>query len=259
MSDGQGRKRIITTLMFADICASTRLYETLGDDQAQRKISEAIQVIRRVIEAYQGQVIKEIGDEVMATFPGAIDALNCATQFSEPLASMGLQLKIGIHSGEMIEQNNDMFGDVVNTAARIVSLASPKQILLSSNTAIELPAEVLSSLRNLPPLSVKGKSSLIELYEHIAGDETDLTMAIMGEEYDDLVSHNVDSLTLRWPHGSMVLNRETTELVIGRDPAHSICLLSPVVSRSHACIERQGDDWYISDQSTNGTLVTEDG
>ena len=254
MNRSEQRHQLTTTLMFADICGSSRIYEKLGDDQAQRKISRALEMMRSNIEKHNGILIKEIGDSTMAIFQQTSQALLCATNIVAPPGSDQLQLRIGIHRGHVIAANRDIYGDAVNTAARIVMIASPQQILLSKDALENLPDTLNDSFRSLPLLPVRGKAIPVELCEYIGGRTAELTQIIPLQD-GSTEGESKNYLLLRWSGGVMALRDSSSEVTIGRGQDHSICLSSSLVSRNHARIERFGSNWYISDQSSNGTLI----
>jgi len=131
-------------VMFADIAASTRLYDTLGNAEAQATIDRVIGIVRRICESGNGRVVKTIGDEVMASFPdaetAALAAIEIEQNVSRQRTSRGtpIAIHIGMESGPAIEDDGDVFGDCVNVAARLTDLAKGGQIFTSVRTASEL-------------------------------------------------------------------------------------------------------------------------
>src|SRR3954466_6441724 len=126
-----------TCVLFADVCDSTQLYERLGDAQALATMSRCLEMARGVAIQSGGRLVKTMGDELMLVFPTAKEAAKAAVGIQERMSSVprvaGLRLdfRIGFHFGDAIEQDGDVFGDSVNTAARIVALAKAGQILTS--------------------------------------------------------------------------------------------------------------------------------
>lgn len=125
--------RQLAAIMFTDIVGYTLL---MGRDET--KAFELLQKNRElqkpIIESYQGRWIKELGDGVMASFNTVTDAVNAAIKIQEGCMRVGgFQLRIGIHQGEVVIENDDMFGDAVNIAARIQSIAAPGGIYISES------------------------------------------------------------------------------------------------------------------------------
>ena len=119
------------TVMFADVAGSTKLYEQLGDVIANSIISEVIQLMQNATKLHNGIVVKTIGDEVMCRFSSANDCANAAVLIQEKLQLGMVQgqfvaVRIGFHSGPaIIQDDGDIFGDTVNTAARMADAGSP--------------------------------------------------------------------------------------------------------------------------------------
>jgi adenylate cyclase len=135
-------KDIELAILFADVVGSTRLYELMGDLRARDMVSTCIDVMRSATEQSHGTVIKTMGDEVMASFPSADEALNAAAQMQQ-LISTHAQLKvegqvvairIGCHFGPVVLESRDVFGSTVHTANRMTSQAKAGQIITTAAT-----------------------------------------------------------------------------------------------------------------------------
>jgi adenylate cyclase len=130
------------TILFADVSGSTRLFETRGDEVARRLIGNVLIALADVAARHGGRVIKTIGDEIMCTFPGPLYGLLSATDMQRRIKSDpefvrdNLAIRIGLHHGEALVENGDVFGDAVNTAARMAdkSLARRDQIVTTAST-----------------------------------------------------------------------------------------------------------------------------
>src|SRR5262245_38868613 len=161
------------TVLFADVSGSTRLYEAAGDAIAHETINRMIAEMRRCTEAAGGRVVKTIGDEVMALFATPQAAANAASQMQMqtdvlPLVGgMKLGVRIGVHTGPVIQKDDDVFGDTVNLAARLVAQATKDQILTSSETAKLLGDAYKERLRGLYAITLRGKTDDIGLHELI--------------------------------------------------------------------------------------------
>ena len=128
------QEQVEATILFADICGSTRLYEQYGDVQARQLVSQVLNALTDETSRYAGTVIKTIGDEIMCRFPDAEQAVRAACDMHRvlkeeaTLAKRNIAIKIGLHHGPVLLENNDVFGDGVNVAARMASLAKADQI-----------------------------------------------------------------------------------------------------------------------------------
>ena len=117
--------------MFTDIVGYTAL---MGNDEkkAFELLSKNRQIQKPIIEQYNGRWIKELGDGVMASFNTASDAVNAAVKIQQACnATKDFQLKIGIHLGEVVFENEDVYGDGVNIASRIETLGVGSSVLFS--------------------------------------------------------------------------------------------------------------------------------
>ena len=123
--------RQLAAIMFTDIVGYTAL---MGRDEQKAfdLLNKSRQIQKPIIEQYNGRWIKELGDGVMASFNTASDAVNAAIKIQQACNSCSeFQLRIGIDLGEVVFENNDVFGDGVNTASRIQALAPPGGIWIS--------------------------------------------------------------------------------------------------------------------------------
>ncbi len=111
-------KDIELAILFADVVGSTRLYELMGDLRARDMVAICIEVMRSATEQRHGTVIKTMGDEVMATFPTADEALNAAAQMQQQISTHAqlkvdgqpVAIRIGCHFGSVVLESRDVFG-----------------------------------------------------------------------------------------------------------------------------------------------------
>jgi serine/threonine protein kinase/class 3 adenylate cyclase len=138
--DDQLRKHKNTlTVLFTDVAGSTSFFERNGDTAGLAMIHRHDKVASGVVQQYGGKVIKTIGDSAMAEFPDADSAVRAGVEIQRQFLKLNsalpqrqrVEVRIGIHSGVGFRRGNDLFGDVVNVAARIVKRTAPAQILIS--------------------------------------------------------------------------------------------------------------------------------
>ena len=125
------QSRQLAAIMFTDIVGYTAL---MGKDEhkAFTLLNKNRQLQKSFIEAFNGRWIKELGDGVMSSFNTVSDAVNAAVKIQEACnVAKDFQLRIGLHQGEVVFENNDVFGDAVNIAARIQAAAAPGCIFIS--------------------------------------------------------------------------------------------------------------------------------
>jgi TolB-like protein/class 3 adenylate cyclase len=123
--------RHLAAIMFTDIVGYTRV---MGKDEARAMgmVHRSHNIQKGLVEEFEGEWLKEMGDGVMCSFSSASDAVYCALEIQEQLSKHeDLQLRIGIHLGEILVENGDIFSDGVNIAARLQNIAEPGGIYLS--------------------------------------------------------------------------------------------------------------------------------
>ena len=248
----------MAAVLFADISGSTTIYETLGDSLAKQMIDECLHDMRTATARHGGRVVKTIGDELMCVFPDADRVAMAASEMQQAIADMppvsGVKraIRVGFHVGPVIESEGDVFGDTVNTAARMAGLAKGQQIYTTLAAVQLMSPFIRSQTRRIASLAVKGKGDEVEVCEVLWQASDDLTMATASMESAPA------EVTLELHHGvkHIVLDADNTRAVIGRDAGCQIMLGDRKASRVHARIERRRDKYVLVDQSTNGTYVT---
>jgi class 3 adenylate cyclase len=124
--------RILTTLLFTDIVSSTERAASMGD-QAWRSLLDAHdRTVRDHLRRFRGKEINTTGDGFLASFDGPARAIRCAVAMAEAIRALGLDLHLGLHTGECEVRGDDLGGLAVHIAARIGALASPGEVLVSS-------------------------------------------------------------------------------------------------------------------------------
>jgi class 3 adenylate cyclase len=120
-------------ILFADIVASTALTEQLGDAAFRAKARDLDTSLRAIIAEAGGATIdaKTLGDGVLATFPAASQAIDAALRCGAAGETQGLPLHLGLHAGDVIREQNNVFGGAVNIASRISALSAPGEVLVS--------------------------------------------------------------------------------------------------------------------------------
>jgi class 3 adenylate cyclase len=123
--------RRLATVMFTDIVDSTRKAEKMGDGPWRALLDVHDETTRRVVGRNEGNVVKTTGDGVLATFDGPGRAIRCARALGEELSKVNILLRTGIHAGEIEMRGVDVSGLAVHLASRVMSAASPGEILVS--------------------------------------------------------------------------------------------------------------------------------
>jgi class 3 adenylate cyclase len=123
--------RVLASVLFTDIVGSTRRAVELGDREWGLLLDKHDSLVAREVTRHGGRVIKTTGDGVLATFDGPARSVRCAQAINEGSQALGIQLRAGVHTGEVELRGDDIAGLGVNIASRIESLAQPGEILVS--------------------------------------------------------------------------------------------------------------------------------
>lgn len=249
------------TILFADVTDSARLFEQRGDEFARETILGMLTLCADSVYRHQGQVVKTIGDEIMATFPTIGHGIRAAIEMQQDITGNTeldrerVGLRIGLHHGQvLLEDGGDVFGAAVNTAARMVGLAHRGQIV---TTAASLQgfvpcADIVS--RSLGKVHIAGSREPIDVVDITWEEESGNTTSFQGlDEQEDPPGNT--SLILRYAGRVTELGDASPPLVLGREPTRDVRVDAEWVSRTHATIEFRRGFFVLSDLSTNGTFV----
>jgi class 3 adenylate cyclase len=124
--------RVLTTVLFTDIVGSTERASTLGDHAWRELLDLHDRMVRREIERFRGREIKTLGDGFLAAFDGPGRAVRCACAIADEARRIGVEVRVGLHSGECEVRGNDLAGIAVHIGARIGGLAQPGEVLVST-------------------------------------------------------------------------------------------------------------------------------
>src|SRR5918999_676809 len=124
--------RMLATVMFTDICDSTRKAAEMGDRGWRFLLERHDALFRQALERHRGREVKRTGDGFLATFDGPARAIRCAASISEAMGSLGLQIRAGLHTGELEVMDGDLGGLAVHIAARVMDTAQLCEVLVSS-------------------------------------------------------------------------------------------------------------------------------
>ncbi len=124
--------RALATILFTDIVSSTERTAEDGDERWHSLVEQHDRLLRAEIERYGGRPIKTLGDGFLAVFEGPAKALRCARAICDAVRPLGVDVRIGVHTGECDRRGDDLAGIAVNVAARIVALAGTGEVLVSS-------------------------------------------------------------------------------------------------------------------------------
>jgi len=249
------------TILFADVSGSTKLFETRGDVEARRLVSAMLNALAEVTGRHGGHVIKTIGDEIMCTFPGPMQGLLGAIDMQKRIhqdvlfAQLSLVVRIGLHHGDTLVEDNDVFGDAVNTAARMASLAKREQIITTASTVRLLTNAGMLRTRSVGTARVAGKQLPIDIVDVTWQEDTSNVTMVQRAIRLDASPQTRIHLQLRYRGQALELDELSPPFTLGRDATSSLMVEAEWVSRYHALIEYKRGFFVLSDRSTNGTYI----
>jgi class 3 adenylate cyclase len=124
--------QILATVLFTDIVESTTRVAKIGDRRWRRILEAHDHSVRSHVAEHGGRVLKSMGDGYLATFERPAGAIRCGRAMRHDAKSLGLQVKVGIHTGECERIGNDVAGLAVHIGARVMAKASPGEVLATS-------------------------------------------------------------------------------------------------------------------------------
>jgi class 3 adenylate cyclase len=158
--------------LFTDVEGWTRLAQRLGDQRAHRVLRDHDRILGERVARHGGQAVKFMGDSLMAVFPGATRALHCAVDIQRAFADYNrkhpetpIKVRVGLNSGESIQDGSDYFGKAVTVAARIADKARGGQILVSKVVRDLAGSMAEVSFRDAGRRQLKGIPGRQRLYE----------------------------------------------------------------------------------------------
>jgi class 3 adenylate cyclase len=131
--------RVLATILFTDIAGSTERAAEVGDRRWRELLGRHDALARAQLERYRGREVKMTGDGLLATFDGPARAVTCAGAIGREVRALGLEVRAGVHTGEVELRDGDIGGIAVHIASRVMGLARPNEVLVS-NTVKDLVA-----------------------------------------------------------------------------------------------------------------------
>jgi class 3 adenylate cyclase len=254
------------TVLFADLRGSTALYGSLGNAQATAVVTQTINSLAQRVPAMGGQLIKTLGDGLMAVFAAPSMAIATAMQMHDLLESGAaapqaspalarLKLQIAMAIGEVVEVNADCFGDAVNVAARLLDHAGDNEMLVTGELYEELAEDTRANFRSLDRVHLRGRAEPVEVHmmaRRTFADSSESIATLMESRFD--LTEPV-GLQLVWRGNVFRFARADLPILIGRGSTCGMQIDEARVSRTHARIDWQGGGLQVTDISINGTYV----
>ena len=253
-----------STVVFADLTGSTRVFEAMGNARATDTVTRLTQWIAGVCEAHGGRVVKMLGDGVLAIFVGGQPALQAVLELQRNHqkrlqawpAPLRMDLQIGVASGDVLEVDGDCYGDAVNLASRLSDLAGPGQIWATESVVGQVKEGEVRH-RSLGPINIRGKNELPVVHRIDWQEElTDfMTMPAALAHTQRSPDSSFGQIELKWLDVRTMFSAAELPIHLGRVDDAQFVVNDPRVSRLHARIEARQGSCVLVDVSTYGTWV----
>jgi class 3 adenylate cyclase len=245
------------TILFVDVVRSSELYVDLGDEAARARVAACLADLQRAAEQHGGRLVKSLGDGLLCAFESEPLAVDAAFELLASAPRHRLRVRIGMHAGEVLVEDLDLYGQAVNAAAHLISLARPSEILVTSEVVAGLAPERRQEARQVHGLALKGWREPLDLFVLERADMSATlvaTAAVVRPPEWTGQSLEISLGERTWRVGPL------TGLTLGRDAGNDVVVLGEKVSRRHAAIGERSSKFVLVDQSVNGTwLVPADG
>jgi adenylate cyclase len=184
----EGFKRKLTAILSADVVGYSRLMEN-NEDATIKALNTNRNSMATLIKQYRGRVVDMTGDNLMAEFTSAVDAVNCAVKIQQELAERNAELpderkmefRIGLNVGDVVEEEDRIYGEGVNIAARVESMSEAGGICVSGRTYDQVSNKLGLKYENLGEHQVKNISTPIRVYRVMV--EAELSERFFSEEH----------------------------------------------------------------------------
>jgi adenylate cyclase len=171
-STGTSGNRRLATILFADVDGYSRLMRADEEQTLVDLRAHLSELIAPVVQRFHGRIVKTVGDGVLVEFGSAVEAVRSAAELQRGMAERNAVLaeerrqffRIGLHLGDIIATDGDVFGDTVNVAARLERLAEPGSVLMSREVYEQVRDKLSLPLRELGPRPLKNIARPVHLY-----------------------------------------------------------------------------------------------
>ncbi len=248
-------------IMFVDIVGSSALYKNEGDAEALDVIGKQITLFEDIVSDYYGRTVKKIGDAILARFDSPSQAVLAAMQMRKfaQMKEAGffegepLKIKVGVHYGPVLEQDNDIFGNAVNVASRLTSTAGTQQVLLTRQVLNELTEDMGQMCRFLEKTQFKGIPEDYEVFEIVMNEDVEgLTTSVSDLQPEHLVFTRI---IITYQGMTKEFSCKQGSITLGRDAANDVVVATPNASRHHGKIEFRKGKFILKDMSVNASYL----
>ncbi len=158
-----GDKSKLAAILYADIAGYTAVMQK-NESAGLQLVSDYNVILREVISLYDGELVKSYGDSTLVLYSSSLDALKCAEDLQKRFIKAKIPVRIGAHLGEVLYRDGDYYGDSINIASRLESVASPNSILLSDTMAAVVRNKDGISLKSIGDYDFKNVDHPIAVY-----------------------------------------------------------------------------------------------
>ena len=178
--ESRGVQRKLTAILSADVVGYSRLM-SVDDVGTVRRLNEIRSLMKTCVEGYRGRVVDAPGDAMLSDFQSVVDAVECAVVIQKELKNQNerlpenrrMHVRIGINLGDVIVEGDKIYGDGVNIAARLESLAEPGGICISGSAYDQIENKLPFGYESLGPQMVKNFSKPVQVYRAITSVEAE--------------------------------------------------------------------------------------
>ena len=219
-------------------------------------------IMSDLIHQQSGRIVDNPGDNLLAEFSSAVNAVECATQIQNRLKKANarfveekrLQFRIGINIGDVIQDGDRIYGSGVNVAARIEGIADPGGICISRNTYDHVKNKLDLSFDYLGEHKVKNIKEPVRVYKILMDTDSDNGSVHQMKDAPRIV---VQLVHIGGPRKGVIQEFTEHDIYIGRHPSCQVKFPDElyIVSRKHARISREGNRFQLVDESSNGTFI----
>jgi adenylate cyclase len=257
----------LQTILFADVAGSARLRDKLGAGESQWAIDRCLKRMERAVEIFSGRPLKMVGTELSAVFATADAAFQAAIEMKQrvddlpPVSGIKLQIRVGLTLARSGDGDNALEAGAQSLAACLVGMAEPGQLLASSLLHAALSSHLQQCTHDLGRTGLGGAFPGVSALEVFAPH---LPVALPPAAATVLTAEEPQPrkdmrLVLRYDSEVVTLDDTRLSVSLGREEGNDIIVKSHRVSRNHARIEKRGDCFVLTDTSTNGSYLTQQG
>lgn len=243
------------TILFAELAHRTQLYLAEGDTAAHREVVALVAGMSDAVRRHGGCLGQTVGDTLLASFKSADQALLAAVDL-QALQS-GPPLRVGFHSGEVIHADDDVYGSVVNVAARVTSFARADEIFTTQASVEQLSALQRRLAVPFDRIAFKGVAEPQAVYRIRWAAQSDATSIVLRTQ---TLSRQGEGMRLRLRIGprEVCIDASNPIATLGRDDDRDVVIHHVSTSRRHASIHYRKGRFLLRDSSTNGTWVAQE-